>query len=77
MTKFSLRDYIGIYFLKSNLGTSQFDIQVSKSMPINFSMIEQSMFTDIELQLSTERCLKYQGTAKISLDQISRYPSAI
>lgn len=34
------------------------------------------MFTDAELQLSTERRLKYQGTAKISLDQISRHPSA-
>ena len=38
--------------------------------------MEQSMFTDAELQLSTERRLKYQGTAKISLDQISRHPSA-
>lgn len=39
-------------------------------------MMEQSMFTDAELQLSTERRLKYQGTAKISLDHISRHPSA-
>jgi hypothetical protein len=33
--------------------------------------MERSMFTDAELQLAQERRLKYQGTAKIDLDQIS------
>lgn len=34
------------------------------------------MFTDAELQLTTERGLKYQGTAKVDLSQISFHPSA-
>ena len=38
--------------------------------------MERSMFTDAELQLMTERCLKYQGTAKIELNRISCHPSA-
>jgi hypothetical protein len=33
--------------------------------------MESAMFTDGELQLTTERRLKYRGTAKINLDQIS------
>ncbi|KAF4765573.1 hypothetical protein HAV15_003280 [Penicillium sp. str.  len=36
--------------------------------------MEQSMFTDGELQLTTERRLKYQGTAKINLSQITYHP---
>lgn len=34
------------------------------------------MFTDAELRLTTERRLKYQGTAKINLSRISCHPSA-
>jgi hypothetical protein len=33
--------------------------------------MERSMFTDAELRLAKERRLKYQGTAKINLNQIS------
>ena len=33
------------------------------------------MYTDAELELTRERNLKYQGTAKISLDQIIPHPS--
>lgn len=33
--------------------------------------MEQSMFTDAEAQLTTERRLKYQGTTKIDLSQIT------
>lgn len=36
--------------------------------------MEQPIFTDAELQLTTERRLKYQGTAKIDLSQISCHP---
>lgn len=32
------------------------------------------MLTDAERQLTTERQLKFQGTAKIELDQISLQP---
>ncbi|KAJ6102590.1 hypothetical protein N7486_005017 [Penicillium sp. IBT 16267x] len=38
--------------------------------------MEQSIFTDTELQLAIERRLKYQGTAKIELSQLSFHPSA-
>ncbi|PGG98898.1 hypothetical protein GX51_06545 [Blastomyces parvus] len=37
--------------------------------------MERSMFTDTELQLTTERSTKYQGTAKINLSQIAFHPS--
>ncbi|OJD10438.1 hypothetical protein AJ78_08555 [Emergomyces pasteurianus Ep9510] len=37
--------------------------------------MERSMFTDAELQLTTERSAKYQGTAKINLSQIAFHPS--
>lgn len=36
--------------------------------------MEQCMFTDAELRVAQERRLKHQGTAKISLDQISLAP---
>jgi hypothetical protein len=38
--------------------------------------MERSMFTDAEIQLAKERSLKYQGTAKINLNQIVLHPSA-
>ncbi|KAA8642578.1 uncharacterized protein ATNIH1004_011523 [Aspergillus tanneri] len=37
--------------------------------------MDHSMFTDLELQLSSERNRKYQGAAKIRLDQIGLHPS--
>ncbi|KAJ5117538.1 hypothetical protein N7448_011170 [Penicillium atrosanguineum] len=37
--------------------------------------MERFMFTDTELQLATERELKYQGTAKLDLSHISCHPS--
>ncbi|KAJ5640278.1 uncharacterized protein N7484_008140 [Penicillium longicatenatum] len=33
------------------------------------------MYTDPELQVLTERCRKYQGTAKININQITSHPS--
>jgi hypothetical protein len=38
--------------------------------------MERSMFTDAEIQLVRERGLKYQGTAKINLNQIVLHLSA-
>lgn len=32
--------------------------------------MQRSLFTEAELRLVTERCLKYQGTAKVNLNQI-------
>ncbi|KAB8069052.1 hypothetical protein BDV29DRAFT_195186 [Aspergillus leporis] len=37
--------------------------------------MNRSMYTDAELQLARERTLKYQGTAKINLNQIVPHPS--
>ncbi|QSS61655.1 hypothetical protein I7I51_03832 [Histoplasma capsulatum] len=37
--------------------------------------MERSMFTDVELQLTTEQSTKYQGTVKINLSQIAFHPS--
>lgn len=37
--------------------------------------MDSSMYTDAELGLTRERDLKYQGTAKISLDRIVPHPS--
>lgn len=33
------------------------------------------MYTDLELQILTERCRKYQGTAKININQIVPHPA--
>jgi hypothetical protein len=37
--------------------------------------MEPPTFTDAELELVTERCHKYQGTARINLDQICFQPN--
>ncbi|KAI1906769.1 hypothetical protein LOZ65_006832, partial [Ophidiomyces ophidiicola] len=39
--------------------------------------MERSMFTNTELQLASEQNAKYQGTAKISLNQITLHPSLV
>jgi hypothetical protein len=33
-------------------------------------------FTQVETRLASERCLKYQGTAKVGLDEITFHPSS-
>jgi hypothetical protein len=40
----------------------------------SFCTMQQLQFTDAELRQATERCLKYQGTAKVSLNQIHFNP---
>lgn len=37
--------------------------------------MDESMYTDPELQIVTERCRKYQGTAKVNINQITPHPS--
>ncbi|OQD96013.1 hypothetical protein PENSOL_c017G09407 [Penicillium solitum] len=37
--------------------------------------MDESMYTDPELQILTERCRTYQGTAKVNITQITPYPS--
>lgn len=37
--------------------------------------MDESMYTDNELRLITERSRKYQGTAKINISQIAPHPS--
>ena len=37
--------------------------------------MDESMYTEDELRLTTERSRKYQGTAKINISQIALHPS--
>lgn len=37
--------------------------------------MDESIYTDPELQILTERCRTYQGTAKVNISQITPHPS--
>lgn len=37
--------------------------------------MDESMYTDPELQVLIERCRTYQGTAKVNISQITPHPS--
>jgi hypothetical protein len=37
--------------------------------------MDESIYTESELRVETERCRKYQGTAKIDISQIAPHPS--
>ena len=37
--------------------------------------MDESMYTEDELRLTTERSQKYQGTAKVNISQIALHPS--